>query len=375
MTHRERLFAVLEGRPTDCVPIWLLFPYHAQACYVDVHHNPCYTSLFEASKRYALMLDRRSLYAELFMPEVQKTKETICGPSGSIQRTTLRYGEHCLQAETRERDGQVEVVKHLLQDETDLMTFAQLSVNVDPAAIRRELDAQLANYLQEKSEFPEEYGAMMLDLGEPIGTLYSSANLLEYPVWSLTQNDCVVGILSRLMERLKIIYTYALEHNLADVYFLVGSELASPPMVSRRTFQQWIVPYAKELIGLIHSYGKKVIQHYHGQIKEILPDFLAMAPDGLHTIEAPPVGNCTLTEAFEVLRDRITLIGNIQYDCFRAYTEHEMRQAVRVVIEEGRGKRFILSPSAGPYEHIISDAMIRNYHAFMEAGFEYGANR
>ena len=123
---------------------------------------------------------------------------------------------------------------------------------------------------------------------------------------------------------------------------MVGSELASPPMVSRDTFRKWIVPYARELIAMIHAHGKYAIQHYHGQIKLILEDFVEMAPDGLHTIEAPPTGNCTWSEAYAVIKDKIALIGNVQYDLFRSCTPAEMREHVRQVIAEvgrfpGRG--------------------------------------
>jgi hypothetical protein len=90
-----------------------------------------------------------------------------------------------------------------------------------------------------------------------------------------------------------------------------------------------------------------------------------MAPDGLHTIEAPPIGNCTFSQAFEATDNRITLIGNVQYDCFRSFTPDEMARAVRDVIAECRGKRFILSPTAGPYEQELSPAMAHNYLAFM----------
>ncbi len=175
------------------------------------------------------------------------------------------------------------------------------------------------------------------------------------------------------MEQKLIIYQYCLERDLADVYFMVGSELASPPLVSPETFQEWIVPYARELVELVHSYGKHVIMHYHGQIKEILPYFLEMGADALHTIEAPPVGNCTLTEAFSIVQDKIVLIGNIQYDCFRSYTPREMDRAVLEVVEEVRGKRFILSPTAGPYDENVSDRLIENYLQFLRSGWEYGA--
>jgi uroporphyrinogen-III decarboxylase len=99
-----------------------------------------------------------------------------------------------------------------------------------------------------------------------------------------------------------------------------------------------------------------------------------MAPDGLHTIEAPPTGNCTFTQAYAVTGDSVTLIGNIQYDCFRSYTPPQMAEAVRAVIAECRGKRFILSPTAGPYEPEIPHAMVENYLAFLKTGWEAGAH-
>jgi uroporphyrinogen-III decarboxylase len=166
------------------------------------------------------------------------------------------------------------------------------------------------------------------------------------------------------------VYRYFLERNLADVYFMVGSELASPPLVSRKTFQRWILPYATELIEMIHNHGAKVIQHYHGMIKQILPDFVSMAPDALHTIEAPPVGNCTFTEAYQIVGDKIVLIGNIQYDNFRSDTPAQMAEAVRAVLNECKGKRLILSPSAGPYEPAISERIQANYLTFMKTAWE-----
>ena len=142
-------------------------------------------------------------------------------------------------------------------------------------------------------------------------------------------------------------------------------------MVSRTTFQRWIVPYARELIAMVHQEGKLAIQHYHGKIHEILPDFLEMAPDGLHTIESPPTGDCPLREAFDVVGDKITLIGNIQYDEFRSLTPPQMKRAVRDVLELARGRRFILSPSAGPFDNDVPDRVVENYMAFVEAGWEF----
>ncbi|NLA57671.1 MAG: hypothetical protein GX855_02030 [Firmicutes bacterium] len=370
MTNRERLLAVLKGEPVDRVPIWLLFPYHPVDYYVDVRRHPGYRRVFEASKKYAVMLNRRNLRVPVFTEDVVYEEITTeSDPKTRWKRWRYRSLE-LTSSEILEAGGGKG--KQLLSSGDDLEVLAQFPINTDRESIQAILDRQLPRYLDEKREFPEEYGAMMLDLGEPIGFLYHNSDLEEYAVWSLTHNDLVKKVLDRLMEQKRIIYQYCLERDLADVYFMVGSELASPPLVSPQTFREWIVSYAKELVDLVHSYGKYVIMHYHGFIKTILPYFLEMGPDALHTIEAPPVGDCTLTEAYSIVGDRIALIGNIQYDCFRSYTLEEMDRAVQEVIEEAKGKRFILSPTAGPYDGNVDDRVIANYLQFLKSGWEYG---
>lgn len=374
MNARQRLFAALNGEPTDRVPIWLLFPYHRTSYYADVRNEPSYRPVFEASKQYAIMLNRRNPHVSLFTAEVQQRREKFIEAGEQVERDILEYRGRQLYAEVRRRAGSA-TVKRLLCTADDLEFYCSLPLNTDPDVITAQLDAQLPIYLQERAEFPEEYGAMMLDLGEPVGPLYHAAKLEEYAIWSLTHADLVASWFDRVMTQKRLVYRYFLDRKLAEVYFLVGSELASPPLVSRNTFRRWIVPYAHELIALIHRYGCYAIQHYHGQIKLILPDFLEMGPDGLHTIEAPPIGNCTFTEAFEIVGDKIALIGNIQYDDFRALTPDEMRRAVIAVLDECRGKRLILSPSAGPYEESITPQMAANYIAFMKTAWEYDVRR
>jgi uroporphyrinogen-III decarboxylase len=372
MNQRERLLALLRHEPVDRVPIWLLFPYHPLGCYGDVRTEPSYRQVFEASRSYAVHLNRRNFGVSLFTPDVTDTRETLVEDGWTVQRRLLTWQDVRLAAETRRRGTEVQI-KKLVNDEADLEAYCSLPVLADAAAIHAQLGRQLPKYQQELAEFPMELGAMMLDLGEPIGTLYGQSNLSEYPIWSLTRGEMIESFLSRVQERIRVIYSWCLEHELADVYFLVGSELASPPMVGVDTFQRWIVPHAKELIKMVHSAGCYAIQHYHGQISAILPYFREMGPDALHTIESPPVGDCTLSQAYDVLGEQIALIGNVQYDEFRSNTPDEMREAVRRVLEEVDGRPFMLSPSAGPYEATLSDRMVANYLAFMEAGREYGA--
>ena len=372
MTPRERLLAFLSNEPTDRVPVWLLFPYHPTSYYADVRALPQYREIFAASLQHAVHLNRRDFHVPLFTPEVERSQEELTDGPDHVTRTTYRYRGLRLTEESRETpDGPRR--KPLLNSEEDLATFAGFPIEQDEGRMAASLDEQIARWRVEAAEFPPHLGAMMDSLGEPVGVIYHHANLEEYAVWSLTAPEQVEAILDALMEQSRFLYRYLFEREVGDVVFMVGSELASPPLVSRETFGRWVVPYAQELIALAHAYNMKVIQHYHGQIKEILPDFLTMAPDALHTIEAPPVGNCTLTEAFAVVGDRIGLIGNIQYDEFHRMTPDEMEAAVRTCLDECRGRRFMLSPSAGPYETEVPRRLRENYLRFMEAGWKYGA--
>ncbi len=361
MTPRDVLFRALNGEETESAPVWLLFPYHATGYYVDVRAHEQYRAVFEhCLKKDVIMLNRRSLGIPLHASAVESSAEEISKAGDVFHRQTFRFEGKAIVADPASG-------KKLLASEEDLLTFCGFPLEADETVLTDALEAQLPKYMREKSEFPEDRGAMMLDLGSPVNTIYHSAALDEYPIWSITQSEAIEAWLENRMRQLEFLYRFCLERELADVYFLVGSELASPPMLSRETFRRWVVPYEKRLIEMIHSYGKKAIQHYHGQIKEILPDFVEMAPDALHTIEAPPVGNCTLAEAFDITQNTITLIGNIQYDEFRSSTPSEMKARVRDVLNEVAGRRFILSPSAGPFDANPPDALIDNYIAFIDA--------
>ncbi len=370
MNARERLFAALNGEPTDRTPIWLLFPYHPTGYYVDVRNHPLYRPVFEASKQYAIMLNRRNLSAGPLHPDVKWSQERFSEDGVTVDRTIVEYHGRRLSGERRV-SGTETAIRKLVTTDEDLEFFCSLPVNDDPAAIAAALDAQLPKYLAEREEFSLEYGAMMLDLGEPIGLLYHNVDLEQFSIWSLTHGDLIDAFLQRLQGSFRHLYRYCLERRLADVYFMVGSELAAPPLVGPDTFRRWIVPHAQELIAMSHAAGAKVIQHFHGQVRHLLPDFLEMGADALHTIEAPPVGNCTWAQAWEAVGDRMALIGNIQYDEFRSLTPAQMTRRVAEVRDACRGRRLILSPTAGPFDPNPPAQLIENYLAFMKAGWEY----
>ena len=174
--------AVLNGEPVERVPIWLLFPYHKLGCYIDVQTLDGYKEIFEASKKYAVMLNRRGLTAGPFSPEVKSERFNEENEGTNRWGQILEWENIRLMSETK-TGGNTSYVRKLIRNDEDLEAFCSLPANTDPDDVIPVLEEQLPAYLKEKSEFPEEFGAMMLCNGEPIGSLYHASELTEYPIW------------------------------------------------------------------------------------------------------------------------------------------------------------------------------------------------
>lgn len=229
----------------------------------------------------------------------------------------------------------------------------------------------LTQFFKEQQELGDR-GLMMVDIGDPLTPLYNLTSAENFLLWTAIDYKRLLQFLDEIYKRVYNFYKYLLERNAGDVYFIVGAEFAGPPLVSPAKFNEMSVRYVKGIVDLIREYGKKSIVHYHGNLYSILNGIKEINPDGLHTIEAPPIGDCTITQAREVLGNDMVLIGNIQYDDLaRCHTE-EIEEKVRQSINEGKTGKFILSPSAGPYESFIGHRTVQNYLIFIEAGLKYG---
>lgn len=73
---------------------------------------------------------------------------------------------------------------------------------------------------------------------------------------------------------------------------LIGNDMGSQRglMLSPEMVRKFIIPGAKELIELAHSYGVKVIYHSCGAIADIIPDLFEAGVDIVHPIQALAAG-------------------------------------------------------------------------------------
>lgn len=151
---------------------------------------------------------------------------------------------------------------------------------------------------------------------------------------------------------------------------LLGSDLAFNvnTMMSPAQFDEFIAPYLKELVDVVHERGAKVIKHSDGNLWPILDRLIELGFDGIHPIQPQCMD---LKQVKDYCGDRVCLLGNI--DCIELLpsgAEAEVEQAVKEAIRVAApGGGYILSSS----NSIHPGCKPENYIVMVKATHKYGA--
>lgn len=159
------------------------------------------------------------------------------------------------------------------------------------------------------------------------------------------------------------------------LFFTVGPEIATPPMLPPRLFAELITPYEAELVRMIHKAGQLVAIHCHGKVGLVFEEFKRIGVDVLEPMEPPPQGDITLTEALD-RAGGMCLMGYIQDQDLYTARPGEMREKVRAVCElvKARGcTGYIMTSTATPYMDSPPEDFVRNYIEYLQAAQELGA--
>jgi len=193
-------------------------------------------------------------------------------------------------------------------------------------------------------------------------------------VWTVEERGLVRRMLDVALERLVDQLRYCLEAGVGPVYYFNGPEVALPPLMSPRDFDEFVVDYDTQLIRLVHSYpGRLTIIHSHGRVNKFLERFAAIGTDGLNVLEPPPIGDTVLADAKRRIGDRVCLIGNVQYDDLARGSKEDVERLVREAIRDGGpGGGFILSPCASPYERPLPPKAAGNFVHYLKMGRRWG---
>jgi uroporphyrinogen decarboxylase len=144
-------------------------------------------------------------------------------------------------------------------------------------------------------------------------------------------------------------YTRAAETTNGRIdFFLVISDLGSQrgPLISLRMFREFVAPYLKEMIDLIHRLGARVLYHSCGAIRPFIPALIELGVDLLDPIQ--PAGPDMRPERLKAdFGDRLCFHGgidmqNVLPSASAARTSAEVRRYCETL---GRNGGYILGPA------------------------------
>jgi len=367
MSSRERLWAVLNHQEPDHVPIWMLYPRERLPYYVDVHNLPSYARVMPYVWEKTDWLDRRHIPAPPFYTAaVQIESQVQIQGNRTITRRVLHtpLGDLTSEHWKDKESASGAQTEYYCKDVSDLERI--LSIPYEP------VEPDLTAFHQAAKKLGDA-GLMMIDLGMPIGVSYHLLGPENFAIYTLMEREALVRFTKVIFERQFVFLKKMLEAGAGPVFFTVDTEFVAPPMCSPETFDVLITPFEAPMFELIHNYGGKVIVHHHGNLDAILERIADMGADGLHPIEEPPIGDCSLAEAKQRVGDRVCLIGSVQYDDFQRLTPDEMEELVkRQIRDAAQGGGMILAPTAGPYAAHLTERQQENIIRFIEAGLKWG---
>jgi len=151
----------------------------------------------------------------------------------------------------------------------------------------------------------------------------------------------------------------------ADFVFLggPGSEMISP-----KYYENFLVPYSKQVTDMAHKAGLLVYTHICSPIEPMLSMgyYNQMGIDLFETLSEPPVGNVkSIEDAFSKLSPEICTRGNIGLDALLSETPEQIYDRAIHILEIAKkmGRKHILAAS----DYLFYNCKTENVHAMCKA--------
>jgi uroporphyrinogen-III decarboxylase len=372
MTRRERLLAVLQGRPTDRVPVlsghfnewvddWKAREpsYHRLVAFCQEHCDGILSWRPKPTNETApgTSSDRAQTTVTVQRNDDGGEETTVVyhTPAGPLTRRTRRMPEAAT----------VWTVEHACKGPEDAETFLSLP--------REPVDFDGSSFAEAEARI----GGAGLVLGETADPLCLAGDLFDsstYCIVAATEPELFTRLLdyfhAGIMEHLDAM----LSSGRVPWVRIYGPEYAVPPFLPPRLFDRYVVPYVTEMIERIHAAGAFARIHSHGCVREALPKFVAMGADATDPVEPPPDGDVTLAEAKRITDGRLTIFGNLELKHLETMSRQEVVDLTRRTLAEGMpGGRFALQPTAEPITVPLNPKLEENWMAYIETGLECGS--
>lgn len=139
------------------------------------------------------------------------------------------------------------------------------------------------------------------------------------------------------------------------------------PFFNTEMFDEFIVPYLKEIIKIYRSMGYYTIKHTDGNIMPILKQMVDCEPDAIHSLD--PQGGVNLGKVKKLCGDKVCLIGNVNCGLLQTGTDEECIADIKRALKQGMdGWGYIFSTSNCVY----TGMPLKRYDLMQKIWHEFG---
>jgi len=393
LSSRERILRTVAGQPTDHTPIFAPITWHplspepapgdwktqpnyrrlvalAQAhCDFFVQLEiPERTPFRNAQGRYGMhgipegIFDRRFL---LTPPECVE----LCGAEWQDGRRIERYTIHTPRGQLTTTEGvnagedTVWEVEPLIKDPDDAEKLLAVSARFDPPDMR--------GYFAARERLGDR-GVAVCFISSPLVMVSRLLGFQRFLEWTVTERPLVERLIANAAERVAERLRYILVQGAGPIIRFGGCEQATPPMMSGRMFDRFILGYEQPLWQMARDAGRIVWVHCHGRVATVIDKFVDNGVQMLDPVEPPPQGDIELHAAVRrAAAGPMTLVGNIEWSDLVQRTPAEIEALVERAVHDGGGQHFILCASAEALS-AVDDHLGENIVRFIKAGARYG---
>jgi len=367
MTRREILMRTLQGQPVPKVPfcfyeINAFDQKHDDPDPFNVYNDPSWKPLLElaAERSYRIIMRGVVFESNLPNPAEKFSVNTIKYEGDSIFYTsTIKIGKRTLTSRAR-RDKDVNTIwtmEHLLKDTEDLKAF--LSLPVMEFSGKPKIES-----VTEAEKAIGDSGIVMIDTADPLCLAASLFHMEDFTIIAMSEQKLFHQLLDRFAYEL-FPKTEAIAKALPGrLWRIYGPEYASPPYLPPSLFKEYAADYDRQMVASIQKYGGFARIHSHGNLMAILDHIASTGCSALDPIEPPPQGDVSLSYVRKKYGQQMVLFGNIEASDIENLPENFFAEKVRKALEEGtegKGRGFVLMPSASPYGRKLSAQALRNY--------------
>jgi hypothetical protein len=366
ITPRQRMLQVLRHEKTDRLPIapfgltpygWQNdFPCYQPAIAAVVKHGECMAN-FYIDNGFAYcdprVLDLRS---ETVEEGERKTRTTVLKtPKGDL--TQIQVNDKSV--------GGWGILRAFVQNEEDLDRMNSLPFEgMRPDLTERDkLEARMG-----------EAGLVYCN-GIKDALLTATMGMSEElrPVFCFTEPEKLRQMVERAQERVLAFVSHILDAGAGPVFRWYAIEDFVEPVMPPSFVDEYIVPYDREVVKLIHSRGKHVVMHCHGRLGAQIERMRAIGVDGVDCAECPPQNDIDLAGMVRKADGRMFIWGYIQFETLARCTKEDVYRLVREAVAAGGTEgRYVLSQAATPWMGELPGRTSENLVHMIEAGRKYG---